>query len=249
VLYWRPYINRFLNGFFIFAYFLQFMAMLLVASALFDNDPQADTVKIAVNLLIFFSALLMLKTVLDIARVMNEHFGLEAVFGDNNGFSAVRIRTKTSTEHEQVANEVESAFQRDIENQRRQLTGEDIPHPGNQMPLLHPVDLDESDDSASVKSRGRYQNPQLAASTMMHQEDDDLDDLIVDHADNDRPPLSRDALAHNARAEEDELAEFFGEDFNEYLELGIQLEDEQRAHSFLYTFDCEHRALPFTRIP
>eukprot|EP00658_Telonema_sp_P-2_P058864 TRINITY_DN4745_c0_g1_i4.p1 TRINITY_DN4745_c0_g1~~TRINITY_DN4745_c0_g1_i4.p1 ORF type:complete len:902 (-),score=238.64 TRINITY_DN4745_c0_g1_i4:159-2864(-) len=239
VLYWRPYINRFLNGFFIFAYFIQFLAMLLVASALFDNDPQADTVKIAVNLLIFFSALLMLKTILDVARVLNEHFALEAVFGDNDGFSAVRIRTKTSREHDQVANEVETVFQRDMEDQRRQHSGGDgHPNLGNQMPLLHPVELDESEGSASVTSRGRYQNPKLAASTMMQEDDDDdLADLVVDHAGDDRPTLSRGALAHHANAGEDELAEFFGEDFNEYLELGIQLEDEQRAHSSVSSGD------------
>eukprot|EP00389_Voromonas_pontica_P005570 GDKH01008326.1.p2 GENE.GDKH01008326.1~~GDKH01008326.1.p2 ORF type:complete len:96 (-),score=19.00 GDKH01008326.1:62-349(-) len=72
---------------------------------------------------------------------------------------------------------------------------------------------------------------------MQEDDDDDLADLVVDHAGDDRPTLSRGALAHHANAGEDELAEFFGEDFNEYLELGIQLEDEQRAHSSVSSGD------------
>lgn len=224
--------------------------MLLVAAALFDNDPQAGTVSIAVNLLIFFSALLMVKTVLDVARVLNENFGLDTVFGDNDGFSAVRIRTKTSHELSLVEHEVEELFARPNGNAG---SGGGRPRGANanQQPLLEPIDLDESDESAeSVSQRWRgneYQHSHLAASTIMgHEDDDELADLIVDYDNHGSSGLTRGRLADRRQeaaefdyyGDDNELAQIFDDenDFNEFVELGMQIE-AGRAHSSVVSDD------------
>eukprot|EP00164_Ancoracysta_twista_P016997 GFYU01028785.1.p1 GENE.GFYU01028785.1~~GFYU01028785.1.p1 ORF type:complete len:424 (+),score=61.03 GFYU01028785.1:3-1274(+) len=147
VVYWRPYINRFLNGFFSFAYFIQFLAMLLVAIALFNNTPQYDGVKVAVNLLIFFSALLMLKSVMDLFRVANEQFGLDTFFGDQNGATAVRIRVKTEAELQAVEREM-----LEVLSQREEMERQNILFGG------HEDLMDNSKKSANKSKKKKYNN-------------------------------------------------------------------------------------------
>eukprot|EP00743_Colponemidia_sp_Colp-15_P011997 GILK01013515.1.p1 GENE.GILK01013515.1~~GILK01013515.1.p1 ORF type:complete len:547 (+),score=68.80 GILK01013515.1:664-2304(+) len=134
VLIYRPYITRFLNGFYIFVYFLQFMSMLLVAVAVLNNTPQYDGVKIAVNLLLFFSILLMIKSLIDITMLINEHFGIAEMFMSEDK-QELKYRAINETEAEEVKAQIlQQMFDEQEQDYGKTASGKS---------LLDPEDSDE----------------------------------------------------------------------------------------------------------
>ena len=124
IVIYRPYITRFLNAFFVFVYFLQFMSMLLVAIAVLNNTPQYDGVKIAVNLLLFFSCLLMVKSLIDIGMLVNEHFGISEIFIADDMGRSVGYRDLNAKEEDIVKAQVLQTLLKDAsEAADRQMRG------------------------------------------------------------------------------------------------------------------------------
>jgi hypothetical protein len=75
----RPYRVPLSNGFFILAYILQFFSMLLITIAYFQQTPAWEGVGISTQCLIFFSALLMVKSIVDAVMAFKEFTGIERI--------------------------------------------------------------------------------------------------------------------------------------------------------------------------
>lgn len=79
VMYWRPFRFRWANWFFMLAYLLQFLAMVLVGSAMMTENPDRAQLEVAVQMLVFFSLMLFVKTIFDFFMMVKELLGIEAM--------------------------------------------------------------------------------------------------------------------------------------------------------------------------
>ena len=99
VLLLRPFLVPFQNYFFSLAYVLQFTAMVLICIAIFRQNTAAGYLTISVQFLFIFSAMLVLKSLWDIARVVINHMQLNVLFREKKDVGHFRA---LSTEEEEV---------------------------------------------------------------------------------------------------------------------------------------------------
>ena len=84
VVVFRPYRIPAINVFFVIAYICQLLAMILTATAVFQRDPAFGGTSVATQLLFFFWALLLIKSIFDLVNTFRELTGIDRISESTN---------------------------------------------------------------------------------------------------------------------------------------------------------------------
>eukprot|EP00656_Telonema_subtile_P015064 TRINITY_DN17830_c0_g2_i1.p1 TRINITY_DN17830_c0_g2~~TRINITY_DN17830_c0_g2_i1.p1 ORF type:complete len:182 (-),score=14.84 TRINITY_DN17830_c0_g2_i1:230-775(-) len=169
----------------------------------------------------------MLKAILDLLRVANDHFGIEAVFGDSDGVGAVHVRVRTEKELVATREEVYQSLIQADEARRRVLFGderESVASPLSRPLLMFPESRTPSSDQLdslynSKQTRKYSQGRRTDAASPLRENSAEVEtesefELI--------PNM-------NESVSETEMEDvLLAEEYAEYVEIGLQEEKEKR---------------------